>query len=60
MNTDIYSHAETYGLPRTLDGLKRTAKRVKRDEDVTHTQALDIVARRMGYENYTHARKTLK
>lgn len=59
MNVQLYTPAETYGLPRTLDGLKRSAKLLKRDLGVTHSRALDIVAQRMGYESYTHARKTL-
>lgn len=45
--------------PSTLKGLKSRAKQVKRRDGITHTQALDVVARMMGYTGYAEARKAL-
>ncbi len=47
--------------PSNLDGIKRQAKRVERiNKELTHLAALDLVARRSGYESYQHARKQLQ
>jgi hypothetical protein len=46
-------------LPSTLPGLKRLAKHRKREHGLTHQQALDRVARELGYENYIHAQRQL-
>lgn len=47
--------------PSNLDGIKRQAKRVERiNKELTHLAALDLVARRSGYESYQHARKSLQ
>jgi hypothetical protein len=43
----------------TIDGLKRAAKRVKRDTGMTHAQALDHVARGGGFQNYIHASRAV-
>jgi hypothetical protein len=42
-------------LPSTLDGLKRLAKRLKRERGIAHLAALDEAARAAGFENYRHA-----
>ncbi|MBX3566321.1 MAG: hypothetical protein KF730_17310 [Sphingomonas sp.] len=43
----------------TIDGLKRAAKKAKRDLGMTHTQALDHVARAGGFHNFIHATRTI-
>ena len=45
--------------PRSLKGLKRRAKVLKRERGITHTAALELVAREMGYPNYRTALKVL-
>lgn len=47
------------GAPKTLDGLKRRAKKVKKERDITHQEALLVAARQMGYVSYEQARKAL-
>lgn len=47
-------------IPKTLNGIKQLAKKIKRAEGFTHTQSLDLAARQAGYENYQHARKQLE
>ncbi|MFJ4392470.1 DUF5623 domain-containing protein [Pseudomonas soli] len=47
--------------PSNLDGIKRQAKRIERvKKELTHLEALDLVAKRSGYESYQHARKLLR
>ncbi|OGU21767.1 MAG: hypothetical protein A2580_18130 [Hydrogenophilales bacterium RIFOXYD1_FULL_62_11] len=47
-------------LPSTLDGLKRQAKTLRRSNaDLTHAEALDRVARMMGFNNYPDAQRRL-
>lgn len=46
--------------PTTLEGLKRLAKKVKKELGVKHTEALDQVARQMGYSNFHAARRVLE
>lgn len=46
-------------LPTTLEGLKKLAKKIKRESGYTHTDCLEIAAKRMGYDCYTHARREL-
>lgn len=43
----------------TLEGIKRRAKKMKREIPITHTQALERIAREEGYENYWEAVKAL-
>lgn len=47
-------------LPSTLSGFKRLAKSICRKDQIPHSQALDVVAQRCGYENYHHARRILE
>jgi hypothetical protein len=49
----------TAPLYRTIEGLKRRAKRLKKETGCTHTQALDEMARKGGYQNFTDARRAL-
>lgn len=46
-------------LYRTLEGLKRRAKRLKRETGCSHAAALDQMARLGGYDNFAHARRAL-
>lgn len=43
----------------SITGIKRFAKRLKRDNGITHHQALDLSAQASGYSDYRHALKTL-
>lgn len=45
--------------PSTLGGIKQFAKYTKRDEGLSHTDALNKAARASGFENYAHARRAL-
>jgi hypothetical protein len=40
----------------TLEGLKRRAKRLKKETGCTHGQALDLIAQQGGYQNYSDAK----
>jgi hypothetical protein len=43
----------------TIDGLKRAAKKVKRETGMSHTQALEHVARAGGFQNFIHASRNI-
>ncbi|MGO4127903.1 hypothetical protein AB4Z01_26145 [Inquilinus sp. YAF38] len=43
----------------TIDGLKRAAKKVKRETGMTHAQALDHIARAGGFQNFIHASRNV-
>jgi hypothetical protein len=45
--------------PSTMEGIKRLAKSIKREKNITHTKALDLAAQAAGFENFQHAHKTL-
>jgi len=45
--------------PSTVDGIKQLAKKIKREQSVSHTAALDLASRQAGYENFVHARHQL-
>lgn len=46
-------------VPTTLAGLKKRARKLKKEDGITHTKALEQVAREMGYDNYKLAHKAL-
>lgn len=46
-------------LPSTLDGIKRRAKTIKRERNLSHHQALDEAARQAGFENIRHAQRAI-
>lgn len=46
--------------PSTLRGIKRKAKKLKREKNTSQDEALRIVAQECGFENYHHARRTLE
>lgn len=43
----------------TIDGLKRAAKRLKKEQGIKHADALERVARDAGFQNYQHALRSL-
>ncbi len=45
--------------PPTLDGVKKLAKQLKRENKITHTAALEAASRQAGFESYVHARRVL-
>lgn len=44
----------------TLASLKRHAHRIKRDEGLKQSEALNAAAHRHGYQNYAHAKRTIE
>lgn len=42
--------------PSTLDGVKKLAKKIRRERNITHTEALEDASRQAGYENFMHAK----
>lgn len=45
--------------PSTLDGIKQLAKKIKREQNLTHLKALDVASRQAGFESFVHARHRL-
>ena len=45
--------------PSTLDGIKRLANSLKREQGTSHLAALDEAARVAGFQNFRHARNVL-
>lgn len=45
--------------PSTIDGIKQLAKKIKRELNVTHTEALDLASRQGGYPSFVNARRTI-
>ena len=43
----------------TIHGLKRAAKRLKKEQGIKHADALDRVARDAGFQSYQHALRSL-
>lgn len=43
-----------------LDEFKRAAKKLKRDKGISHTEALEELARLMKFKDFHEARKALK
>lgn len=41
--------------PQTLKGLKRQATKIKKAHGIRHLEALEIVAKSMGYDSYQAA-----
>lgn len=46
--------------PSTLDGIKRLAKTIKRDQNCNHSTALNLAAQQAGFSNFKHAQNTIK
>lgn len=45
--------------PSTVDGIKQLAKKLKRENSISHTEALDLASRQAGFENFVHAKRRL-
>lgn len=45
--------------PRTVENMKRQAKKVKKERGITHTQALDELSRAEGFQNWALLMKTI-
>lgn len=43
--------------PSTVDGIKQLAKKIKRESNSTHNNALDLASHQAGFENFVHARR---
>ena len=48
-----------YVRPTTLEGIKRLAKRIKKDREIKHTEALDVAAKISGYRHFHEAHVVL-
>lgn len=46
-------------VPTTIEGIKRLANTFRKENPITHSQALNFAARAAGYENFRHAQKHL-
>lgn len=44
----------------TVDYLKRLAKKIKKERSISHSLALDIIAKENGYSNWQHCQRSLK
>lgn len=57
---DWWSDEKTSDLkPTTMDGLKRLAKRIKRERGIQHAEALEVAARQAGFASFHAARAAL-
>lgn len=45
--------------PSTVDGIKQLAKKIKRERNINHVEALILASRQAGFENFVHARRQL-
>lgn len=45
--------------PSTMEGIKRLAKSLKREKNLSHAKALDAAAQAAGFQNLQHARNVL-
>ena len=45
--------------PSSIDGIKRLATQIKRNQGIPHAKALDSAAQAASYGNYEHARRSL-
>lgn len=46
--------------PSTLRGIRRRAKKLKREKHIAHDEALHLVARECGFQDFHHARRSLE
>ena len=51
--------SSTAVIPSTIEGIKRLANAIKRDQHITHAKALDIAAHRAGFSNFRNAQNRL-
>lgn len=43
----------------TLEYIKRQAKKLKKEQGITHTQALEVVSKNNGYSNWMHCQRSI-
>jgi hypothetical protein len=43
----------------TIEYIKRKAKNIKKEQNITHTQALEVIAKECGYSNWKHCQQSL-
>lgn len=43
----------------TLDNIKNQAKKVKKQQGISHTEALELVAKNLGYANWIHCQRSI-
>lgn len=53
-------HVTQSVLPSTITGIKRLARSICRQDQIQHSQALEVAAKRCGYESFHHARRSLE
>lgn len=46
-------------IPTSLDGLKRLAKAIGKEQNISHCQALEVASKQAGYGCYADARKKI-
>lgn len=45
--------------PSSIEGIKRLADRIEREESIKRAEALERASRSAGFSNYAHARRSL-
>jgi hypothetical protein len=45
--------------PSTVDGIRQLARKIKRERNIKHVEALGLASRQAGFENFVHARRQL-
>lgn len=45
--------------PSGLEGIKRLAKRIKKDRNIKHSKALDVASVQAGFKDFRHARMVM-
>lgn len=51
--------SEQYTPPSTVAGIKRLAKKLKKEHGIQHSEALDRAAGIAGYADFKHAKRVL-
>ncbi|NTX92257.1 MULTISPECIES: hypothetical protein [unclassified Pseudomonas] len=46
--------------PSTLDGIKRRAKDIRKQNQISHFDALELAAQQAGFQNFQHARHVIE
>lgn len=46
-------------IPSTIEGIKRLANAIKREQQIPHTKALDVASHRAGFTNFRNAQNRL-
>ena len=46
--------------PKTEGGIKRLARQIKKSQNISHNEALNVAAKKAGFQNYKHAKNNLQ